>query len=623
MKRRCSSLALGFALAAGAARAEDVLVIRDGTRRPGAVAGCREDACTLDGVAVARGLIAWVGLRQEAGAPPRARDPLKDEVHLVDGRVVTGEFGGLSLGAVAIDDESFDRDEVAWIRFAGPEPRVSPSPSGPVYTGSSPSPRPSPSGPPTPPPAPSPLPSASPEPSPSPRPPNDAAIRPCPAGAPLGGHLVQEQRHRGSSMDCRGKAELWFDLVSDIPSEWPHALQLGHTPTAITYRLDIDGCRPVTGWPEVCTAPAAQASATRRRASPAESLGLYFDPRDPALRFSTLPDEISRGLATTVTCRSPSGSTTGSWTLPIGGAIFPGAVPDVGTHPVPATRCYRSEDPGLQRDCILRPDRYAVIPFTGVATWHRPEPASTSFAEGSTRWNVCCGCGRPDGPPPDRGPSPRPPRPSPSPSFDPCGDLARTRAQVDVLWEYRQLIARELERAWRELESAHGALLDNHEAWLAANPICAIADVVQTVLTEAAGEFGEALDLAAQIAEGDLSYLIEDDDLSAALEVLGGVREAAGAADPGNMRDRIAGCAALPEDLRRGANAFVDAYERVLRAMPQVQRHINDIRVQDQKYWDEWNRYYRECARYARCKGLPAPPCPPPPETPSGPMPPH
>jgi len=623
--RRCILLALASALTAGSVDARDVLVIRDGTRRLGVVAGCRDDACTLDGTRVARGLIAWVGLRQDDAAPPRARDPLKDEAHLVDGRVVTGEFGGLSLGAVAIGDSSFDRDEVAWIRFAGPEPTVSPSPSRPVYTRSSPSPSPGPSPSAPPPPSPSPLPSASPGPSPSPLPPNDPAVRPCPPGAPLGGHIVQERRERDAARDCGGKAELWFDLVPATLTDWPHSLRADHAPSAIVYRLDVDGCRPVAAWGDTCTAPSAQASATRRRAGAGDLLGLHFQPTFPELLLSTLPDEIARGLTVPVTCRGPAGTSTGgSWTLPVGGAIFPGALPDVGTHPVRPTACHGARDPAIQRDCALRPDRYAVIPFSGAATWHRPDPGQASFVEGSTRWNVCCGCGRPDGPPPRepgpvRSPSPSPPSSSP----DPCGSLGQSRALVDTLWAQRQALTPALERAMRDLNDAHEEMLFNHEAWKTAIPLCAISEIVQTVLTESAGKFGEALDLAAQIAEGDLSYLIESEGLSAALEVLGGVTEAGGAADPANMRSKLAGCSVLWDDLRQAANAFVDNYEKVLRLMPQVRQQITRINRLDLEYWNQWNRYYRDCVAYARCKGLPAPPCPAPPESPSGPMPPH
>jgi hypothetical protein len=232
-----------------------------------------------------------------------------------------------------------------------------------------------------------------------------------------------------------------------------------------------------------------------------------------------------------------------------------------------------------------------------------------------TSWNICReGTNCP--PPPEPGPTT-----ASSPSPDPCGDLARARSLVDVLWDQRQSMTPALERAWRELKAAHDEMLFNLEAWRAAIPICAIAEIVQTVLTETAGAFGEALDLAAQIAEGDLSYLNQSDEVSAALELLGGISAAAGAGNPANMRDKLAGCAALPQNLRDGARAFVDNYESVLRLMPQVQEHINRIRQKDQQHWDEWNRYYRVCLEYARCKGLPPSTCPPPPATPSGPMP--
>ena len=130
------AVALALCFTAVAARAEDILVIRDGTRRPGGESpAAATKAARWTAQTVARGLIAWVGLRgRRDAAPPAARDPLKDEFHLMEGRVVTGEFGGLSLGAVAIGDASFDRDEVAWIRFAGPEPAATPRPlaEGPV-----------------------------------------------------------------------------------------------------------------------------------------------------------------------------------------------------------------------------------------------------------------------------------------------------------------------------------------------------------------------------------------------------------------------------------------------------------------------------------------------------------
>ena len=231
MMRRCIVLALASAVTAGAAYAQDVLVIRDGTRRQGAVRGCRDDACTLNGVKVARGLIAWVGLRQDDAAPPRVRDPLKDEVHLVDGRVVNGEFGGLSLGALALGDDSYDRDEVAWIRFAGPEPAPTPrpSPSGPIYRFS---PSPAASGSPGPSPPPTPPPSMPPPPPPPPGGPPIGACGVVPYGFAAepggrwigrmdgrvhtgGGHLVN------THVDVRAPRN---SVRSNVPSEIPRTM---------------------------------------------------------------------------------------------------------------------------------------------------------------------------------------------------------------------------------------------------------------------------------------------------------------------------------------------------------------------------------------------------------------
>jgi hypothetical protein len=275
-------------------------------------------------------------------------------------------------------------------------------------------------------------------------------------------------------------------------------------------------------------------------------------------------------------------------------------------HCPDGSRTYAQNDPG---GWSLNSGPERQLPLTGGRMVGRYDENIADF----TSWSICregANC-----PPP---PEPGGPEPASSPSPDPCGDLARARSLVDVLWDQRQSRTGALESAMRELQSAHDEMLFNLEAWRAAIPICAIADIVQTVLTEAAGEFGEALDLAAKIAEGDLSYLNQSEGLGALVDVVGGV---AGSGNPANMRDRIAGCAVLPENLRAGANAFVDNYEKVRRLMPQVQQQVNWFRTQDQKYWDQWNTYYRDCLRYAQCKGLPASTCPQPPPTPSGPMP--
>lgn len=419
-------LGIVFALAAQA-RAADLLVMTDGTRKAGSVSGCRDEECTMDGRKVARSTIRWVGLAREPDARlPRARDVTRDELHLRNENILTGDFVGLSLGAAAIGDESVDRDDVAWIRFAGAEPlpRVSPSPlptssprpspSPTPITGSSASPAPTPTPVPTPAPTPTPTPRPSPSglldrwPSPSPRPSATPAppggrdvVRPCPADAPLGGHVVQQRRDRSGSADCSGTGEMWFDLVADA-RPWPHSLYGPHTVREITYRLRIDGCRPVPSYGATCTAPGKSTSGTVRGTGP-HDLGVTFTAVTPELSFTILPKEIGEGLGTEGTCRGREGEVLGptGFRLGIGGEVFPGAE----GYSVRATPCRdAASGSATERDCHLRPDRYAVIPFRGEGTLRVNESGGT-FHQTVTRWEVCCGCGRPPaGPPPEFAP---------------------------------------------------------------------------------------------------------------------------------------------------------------------------------------------------------------------------
>src|SRR5207248_1804746 len=52
-------------------------------------------------------------------APPSVKDASEDEVHLVDGSVHKGHLVGVSLGEIDIMNGSYEREDVAWIHFAG------------------------------------------------------------------------------------------------------------------------------------------------------------------------------------------------------------------------------------------------------------------------------------------------------------------------------------------------------------------------------------------------------------------------------------------------------------------------------------------------------------------------
>jgi hypothetical protein len=101
--------------------AQDVLILRSGEHRTGALKSCVADTCYLDGRATALALIAWIGLAPPSPQAPALQDPAaaEDEVHRRDGTVVRGHLVGISLGDVLLREGDLDRRSVAWIHLRG------------------------------------------------------------------------------------------------------------------------------------------------------------------------------------------------------------------------------------------------------------------------------------------------------------------------------------------------------------------------------------------------------------------------------------------------------------------------------------------------------------------------
>lgn len=95
------------------AGADDTLILMDGMKN-GALAGCAGGACTLDGAAIPRASIYYIGLDAELPPPP-PQDATRDEVHLRDGSVHAGPLVSIDADDVATESASFARKEVAWI----------------------------------------------------------------------------------------------------------------------------------------------------------------------------------------------------------------------------------------------------------------------------------------------------------------------------------------------------------------------------------------------------------------------------------------------------------------------------------------------------------------------------
>jgi hypothetical protein len=120
-------------------QAEDLLLLRDGSQRRGALSSCDPGGCRLDAESVPRASIEWIGLGRTASAPPPVRDPAHDELHLLDASVQTGVWTRIDSERVEMipgdpptGAASVPRDRVAWIHLGQTLPPPEPETGGPT-----------------------------------------------------------------------------------------------------------------------------------------------------------------------------------------------------------------------------------------------------------------------------------------------------------------------------------------------------------------------------------------------------------------------------------------------------------------------------------------------------------
>lgn len=585
----------------------DVLVRRDGGLRTGSLAGCVAQSCTMEGESSARADLAWIGLGVSAEAiavPAAPQDPQRDLARFTDGTSRVTPLVGVSAGEVVLGAGSYPRGDVAWLYLAAPAPAPA---GGPVHSPSSPASPGSPQGP------------AAPHSTPpAERPPSDRTPPAPPAGGP---------GERGALWTGTLTARA-YGTVDDVYSEWNVTVDVRLREYSI----------PLDCWSG--TARRAPRVGTLIRLLPEGSIvtnsfrcsGPYVSCSGGGSVTVTVgegDDGIGQPAAIYLKTSDVDTSECIGLDPPVGGGqyflgvgtrssdTFPVTwVSSTGTSTEPSgfLSLVAGWSPLLPTiDCADREVR--TLESGGVMRGSYSGPCTGCCPTIEVSWSVCregAAC-----PPP-------PPLPAggPPPDADPCGDLARDRAQVDVLWDQRQAFATDLEAEWHRLEQAQGAMLDDVEAYRAAIDACAIWDIVGEALESWGDWGGEFPEFVTKVLSGDLSAFVGDD-------TWGPLAERAWAAFPrestwaGNMHDHISGCGApIPPDLRAAAHRFVDNWERVRGLMPSVQEKLNRIRNQDLRYWEEWHRFYQTCLQWAACKGVPPTECPRPPEQPSGPMPP-
>ncbi len=671
-------LLLAAAPARAATAAGDFALLRDGSRYPGPVRACVGDRCRVGTADLERAAIAWLGLGVALDAVPPLFTGGGDAVVLGDGTVVRARVVGVSAGLVVSAAGEYERPTVRWVRFAPPgegdgtgavttaggddsgppdesggdgdpgdedgdedgdespsEPVEPPTPPTPPIDPSEPDEDHNQTDPPIPPP------SDGPEVD-TPRPPNDPPVARCPADMPLGGHIVEDLRWNTRSEDCRGRAEFWFDLVPHFSAKWPGSLYSGHEATEIVYDLKIHGCTPVSAF-EACSAPGMSASGTARSTGPLDSLSMSFYALNPALTFEVLPDEIERRLTTPITCRNG----TGNWSLQPSNGIRPHAAGDVGVPHVQATLCHGTIDEAQQRDCVLHPARYAVVPFRGEQFSHRPW-TSDAFNEETLRWDVCCGCGQPpSGPPPEF-------------SRDPCGDLGIQRGQMQIAVDYSALLRRELRPHLDRFQHEKQQAAQYRNDFEYVSNSCAGWDIA-VVLTEAlfgglgaaeglgptegAQAFSKLMSLIQAVIDQDPTFPltaflgaaeelevagetalevtllgIEGFTTSGVIDTVGSITDGAleflQAGEVQAQRERLEDCTDVPLVAGvtfDGAREYLDHAEAAAREMSAILPLMTRIEQSDTEIYNTWHAYHRACLQYAECSDLDPAVCNPPP----------
>jgi len=600
--------ASALTLLCGAARA-DLLYLRDGSERAGALASCVGGTCGFSGSAVPRAEIAAIAFGDLTTPPPAPSQGATDEVHLAGGAVVASPVVGISLGVVATEAGSHDRAQVSWVLFAAPAPRRAEQP--PIV-------RPSPTPPPTPTPAPTPTPPPPPTPTPTATPPP-----PPPAEGERGALWTGTITGRN------------FGTVDGTFSDWSYSIEV----RLREYR-----------YPLYCTGadasgrPAAVRCGTHARfVSEGSRVRNVFRSTDPYATCSgegeirvtdgasrdsrpsggTWHKSADRDFAAAVGVDIPTGATLylvgiepegdagfeiscsngASWRSGFVSAVL-GWIPTYG-----AAECSDRQVRLVEGGGILRGAHSG--PCTGCCPW-------TEVAWSICREGVAC----PAPPSPDRDLPPDEPR-------RPCDETAPDRAQLDLLLDQWRLYAAELLRVTAEvdrLQSQAAQWSGDFEHAMRDCNLWGFAQLLIGVLSsglagapttapQMAG-FYNFLNYAGQlekIASGDPSWL-----LPSANTPVGGTEWLAvenyydqfvyaygnlGSAAPQELRQRLQGCGApTVEGVLDGAYAYLRLIEELKPLADRMHEQQNRLRDKEEHILGFCLLHPQACEDYEACR---------------------
>ncbi len=633
----------------------DILILRSGGYEQGALAGCSDQSCSLDGKSHPRDDIVLIGLGIGSSDPaPAIDDPLQDSIHLRSAAVLKAKLLGINTQMVVSGQGAKARGEVAWIYLAPPQP-ARPDHAGRPINPAAPGSQASKidKDPPPPPPAGE---------TRQPAPPSGPGYR-SPAAAPASGespsYIWEGQIEvenvfagRTIAMDVHGRhkwrgvyqvrfLEKWSEDASSVTGLSGQSFRVNEiVPLEMNYTIQADHHHDYDNrWGDVVLRGAAagklagnrlrdafvgdalrfdgSASASNStRSAPPRSFGSWQEFHDFVGRFQTdrRPGCFQLSIAFGGRGQPPQelralyqgiGRSGSSPIHPDPDADFLRVMP---SHMPDGTNVY---------DCLDGPEQREVM---GEYTYPYPDPGPLDHAAQITiRWSFTrcpqgATCARPrvseaSGPPsqPDLCPEPK-------------IQTALLRRGLDE----QSRIKERLDRQRR----AYDALVRQAEQWkndfTHASRDCSLWSAALTLTgflagrgpTTKAGNPGEAfnnfLNLIDKVSVGDPSWMLPDVEsdmlpsVETAWDAFRAGYDALGPAAPEKMLYDLRMCGAPTIDsVMDGAIKYVRLLQQIEPMMQDVRKTLNDLRAKDNELLNLWSDYHRACLAYAKCKKLP------------------
>jgi hypothetical protein len=564
---------------------KDYVIATSGLRE-GRLLGCAGESCTIEGGAVPIAQTIFIGLGVETPAPPQLKDYMHDQIVLRDGSVQQGRMVGISVSSVVTDRGSRKRDDVAWI-YLVPKPTQAEQPAG--------------------------------------------------FGAPQDKPARNEQPTRRET-DRGGSSTPDPNLPPGQPAgaRWFGSIQSRHT------------------WNETGAKGETTAQVNLRLREQRQSLlhdpGVPYSPRDrPVLAFTVLGhdgstiDERHRAIGGTaggqagVPCEGNGRAEVKGEAGAIWRNLSGGDVSRAAGFPVPREGSYQ-----FRQVTNTEPDGYlyrcdngysgssygfSVLSFAS----NDPHTVESRITEGGNRitgrsawsqdghdyettWSICregVAC-------------PPPPQPGPVASAASDPDCPEPKYEADILnlaLDQLKLKSNQLATKSDELLRLQNQARQYKSDFDLAIYTCNRIGDLQTLLgllmgqgPENVQEFTNLLGVVQKVLDNDPTFLFSNEDyfdkrlhLEQIWDTLMYGASKVSPGQPSSAREQLMGCAGSNLDtVFEDAMKFVQLTEQIEPLLPQISKILNDMRAQDDKIKELWDKYHAACLRYAQCKKIPA-----------------